>query len=98
MKGDRAWRDGSDVQGGEAGRCDARKAKRGEAAAVHETVPHPARRATFSRRRPQAEKGLGYASRSRAAAASGVRSRCGEPSISKPTMNFFTVAERRSGG
>ncbi len=28
----------------------------------------------------------------------GRMSRCGEPSISKPTMNFFTVAERRSGG
>ena len=38
------------------------------------------------------------ASRSRSAAASGVRSRCGEPSISKPTMNFLIVAERRSGG
>ncbi len=35
---------------------------------------------------------------SRAAAASGVRSRWGEPSISKPTMNFRIVAERRSGG
>jgi len=35
---------------------------------------------------------------SRAAAASGVRSRCGEPSISKPTMNFLIVAERSSGG
>src|SRR5260370_27936559 len=33
-----------------------------------------------------------------AAAASGVRSRWGEPSISKPTMNFRIVAERRSGG
>ena len=38
------------------------------------------------------------ASRSRSAAASGVRSRCGEPSISKPTMNFLIVAERSSGG
>src|ERR1700689_4521170 len=38
------------------------------------------------------------ASRSRPAAASGVRSRWGEPSISKPTMNFLIVAERRSGG
>ena len=38
------------------------------------------------------------ACRSRSAAASGVRSRWGEPSISKPTMNFLTVAERRSGG
>jgi hypothetical protein len=27
-----------------------------------------------------------------------VRSRWGEPSISKPTMNFRIVAERRSGG
>jgi hypothetical protein len=44
------------------------------------------------------EKSQGAASRSRAAAASGVRSRCGEPSISKPTMNFLIVAERRSGG
>src|SRR4051794_18888270 len=25
-------------------------------------------------------------------------SRCGMPSISKPTMNFFTVADRSSGG
>ena len=33
-----------------------------------------------------------------AAAASGVRSRWGEPSISKPTMNFRMVAERSSGG
>ena len=38
------------------------------------------------------------ASRNRSAAASGARSRCGEPSISKPTMNFLIVAERRSGG
>ena len=38
------------------------------------------------------------ASRNLAAAASGVMSRCGEPSISKPTMNFRIVAERRSGG
>jgi hypothetical protein len=51
-------------------------------------APHPALR----------EKGQGAASRSRAAAASGVRSRCGEPSISNPTMNFLIVAERRSGG
>ena len=33
-----------------------------------------------------------------AAAASGMRSRWGEPSISKPTMNFRIVAERKSGG
>ena len=33
-----------------------------------------------------------------AAAASGVISRWGDPSISKPTMNFRMVAERRSGG
>ena len=32
------------------------------------------------------------------AANSGVISRCGFPSISKPTMNLRTVAERRSGG
>ena len=31
-----------------------------------------------------------------AAAASRVRSRCGEPSIAKPTMKFFTVAHCRS--
>ena len=32
------------------------------------------------------------------AASSGVISRCGFPSISNPTMNFRTVAERNSGG
>jgi hypothetical protein len=37
-------------------------------------------------------------SRSRAAAVSGVMSRCGVPNISYPTMNFRTVAERNSGG
>jgi len=31
-------------------------------------------------------------------AGSGVMSRCGIPSSSKPTMNFRTAAERRSGG
>jgi len=36
--------------------------------------------------------------RNRCAASSGVMSRCGIPSISKPTMNFRTVAERSSGG
>ena len=36
--------------------------------------------------------------RSRSAAPSAVMSRWGMPSISKPTMNFFTVAERSSGG
>jgi hypothetical protein len=41
---------------------------------------------------------LAYASLSLAAAASGVRSLCGLPSISKPTMNFRIVAERKSGG
>jgi hypothetical protein len=41
---------------------------------------------------------LGHASLSLAAAASGVRSLCGEPNISKPTMNFRIVAERKSGG
>lgn len=38
------------------------------------------------------------ASRSVAAAASGVMSRWGEPSSSKPTINFRTVADRSSGG
>src|SRR5690606_24788908 len=33
-----------------------------------------------------------------AAACSGVMSRCGSASISKPTMNLRTVADRRSGG
>ena len=33
-----------------------------------------------------------------AAALSGVMSRCGVPSISNPTINFLTVAERSSGG
>ena len=37
-------------------------------------------------------------SRNRAAAASGVMSLCGVPSISKPTINLRTVAERNSGG
>ena len=32
------------------------------------------------------------------AAVSAVRSRCGEPSSSKPTINFRTLAERSSGG
>ncbi len=36
--------------------------------------------------------------RNRSAAPSAVMSRCGMPSISKPTMNFFTVAERSNGG
>ena len=36
--------------------------------------------------------------RKRSAASSGVMSRCGMPSISKPTMNLRTVAERSSGG
>src|SRR5262249_27886184 len=36
--------------------------------------------------------------RKRRAASSGVRSRCGIASISKPTMNLRTVAERNSGG
>jgi hypothetical protein len=45
-----------------------------------------------------AARSLGYASLSLAAAASGVRSRWGEPNISKPTMNFRIVAERKSGG
>src|SRR6516162_8501455 len=38
------------------------------------------------------------ASRNRDAAASGVISRWGVPSISNPTMNFRTCAERSSGG
>ena len=37
-------------------------------------------------------------SRKRAAAASAVISRCGDPSISNPTINFRIVAERKSGG
>jgi hypothetical protein len=36
--------------------------------------------------------------RNLSAAISGVMSRCGIPSISKPTMNLRTVAERSSGG
>jgi hypothetical protein len=44
------------------------------------------------------QAGYPAASLNLAAAVSGVRSRWGEPSISKPTMNFRTVAERRSGG
>jgi hypothetical protein len=36
--------------------------------------------------------------RSRSAAVSAVMSRCGIPSISNPTMNLRTVAERSSGG
>jgi hypothetical protein len=43
-------------------------------------------------------KCIGETARSRSAAPSAVMSRCGMPSISKPTMNFFTVAERSSGG
>jgi hypothetical protein len=39
-----------------------------------------------------------HTSRKRAAAASAVISRCGDPSISNPTMNFRIVAERNSGG
>ena len=38
------------------------------------------------------------AARSISAAFSGVISRCGIPSISKPTMNFLTSAERSNGG
>ncbi len=38
------------------------------------------------------------ASRKRSAAASGVRSRCGMPNISKPTMNLRMDAERSRGG
>ena len=37
-------------------------------------------------------------SRNRSAAASGVMSRCGVPSISNPTMNLRIVAERKRGG
>jgi len=36
--------------------------------------------------------------RKRCAASSAVRSRCASASISNPTMNFFTLAERSSGG
>src|SRR5215831_6256318 len=38
------------------------------------------------------------ASRNRDAAASGVISRCGVPSISNPTMNLRIFAERSNGG
>ncbi len=47
---------------------------------------------------PARQEGYSAASLNLAAAASGVRSLCGEPSISKPTMNFRIVAERKSGG
>jgi len=36
--------------------------------------------------------------RSDATAVSGVMSRCGNPSSSKPTINLRAVAERSSGG
>lgn len=43
-------------------------------------------------------RGLSDDSRSRSAALSGVMSRWGSPSISYPTMNFLTVADRSNGG
>ena len=47
---------------------------------------------------PLGQKCSSGQARRRWAAASGVMSRCGIPSISKPTMNLRTVAERSSGG
>ena len=44
------------------------------------------------------QKCSSLAARSRRAASSGVISRCGMPSISKPTINLRTVAERSRGG
>ena len=43
-------------------------------------------------------KWTGETALSFSAAVSGVMSRCGIPSISNPTMNFRTVAERSNGG
>ena len=40
----------------------------------------------------------GLAARNRSAAVSGVRSRCGSASISKPTMNLRTLSDLNSGG
>src|SRR5581483_1078800 len=45
---------------------------------------------------PESEWGQWW--RSFLAASSGVISRCGMASISNPTMNFLTVAERSNGG
>ena len=73
-------------------------------AANHQVMANSAGRTRQSRHRTQTRSAqptrAGYpaASLKLAAAASGVRSRWGEPSISKPTMNFRIVAERRSGG
>jgi hypothetical protein len=73
-------------------------------AANHQVIANSAGRTRQSRHRTQTRPAqptrAGYpaASLKLAAAASGVRSRWGEPSISKPTMNFRIVAERRSGG
>jgi len=52
----------------------------------------------FARSQPLGQKCSSGQARNRWAAASGVMSRCGIPSISKPTMNLRTVAERSSGG
>jgi hypothetical protein len=73
-------------------------------AANHQVIANSAGRTRQSRHRTQTRSaqptraGYSAASLKLAAAASGVRSRWGEPSISKPTMNFRIVAERRSGG
>jgi len=48
--------------------------------------------------KPLGQKCSSGQARRRWAAASGVMSRCGIPSISKPTMNLRTVAERSNGG
>ena len=47
---------------------------------------------------PRVASRHGITARSRSAACSGVRSRCASASISKPTMNLRTEAERSSGG
>ena len=48
--------------------------------------------------RPLFQHRLHRAARSRAAASSGVRSRCASASSSKPTMCLRTLADRSSGG
>src|SRR5580765_1977700 len=62
--------------------------QREKLAAIHGRASAPARRCTC----------VSPTACSRAAASSGDKSRCGEPSISKPTMNLRIVAERSSGG
>jgi hypothetical protein len=73
--------------------------------APHRRVPRPwrvlvlvPRVGNLDPQRSLGQKCTSLALRSRSAAASAVMSRCGMPSISKPTMNFRTVAERSSGG